>query len=66
MKQLLVCMLCTVNLWIVIDSEGKCIEIRDEQNTYRCTEFVMIDTGCWDENGETQMCAAQLEQRQHE
>lgn len=62
MKQLLVCMLCTVNLWIVIDSEGKCIEIRDEQSTYPCTEFIMIDTGCWDENGETQLCSAQWEQ----
>lgn len=62
MKQLFVCMLCTVNLWIIIDSEGKCIEIRDEQNTYPCTEFVMIDTGCWDENGDTQLCSAQWEQ----
>lgn len=58
MKQLFVCLLCTVNLWIVIDNEGKCIEIKDEQNTYPCTEKVMIDTGCWDEQLETQLCGA--------
>lgn len=63
MKQLLVCMLCTVNLWIVIDSDGNCVEIRDEQTAYPCAEAVKLDTGCWDENGETQLCAAQWEQK---
>jgi hypothetical protein len=52
-------MLCTVNLWIAIDSDGNCVEIRDEQTTYPCTDAVKLDTGCWDENGETQLCSAQ-------
>lgn len=62
MKQLVVCLLCTVNLWIVVDSEGKCIQIRDEQSTYPCTPFVMMDTGCWDSEGNTELCNASWEQ----
>lgn len=56
-------MLCTVNLWIIIDSDGNCVEIRDEQTTYPCTDAVKLDTGCWNENGETQLCSAQWEQK---
>jgi hypothetical protein len=62
-RLILTCMLCAVNLWIVIDSDGNCVEIRDEQTTYPCTDAVKLDTGCWDENGETQLCSAQWEQK---
>ena len=58
MKNIITCLLCAVNLWIFIDNEGKCIEIRDGQTAYPCAQYIMIDTGCWDENLETELCGA--------
>lgn len=62
MKYLITCLLCTVNLWIIIDNEGKCIEIRTNDNTFPCTKEIMIDTGCWDNDGNSELCNASWEQ----
>lgn len=35
-----------------------CLRIETKDNTYPCTEEVKVDTGCWDEDGNTQLCGA--------
>lgn len=52
------CILCTLLLQILVTSDGECIEIRTRDVVYPCTSEVMQDSGCWDENGETQLCGA--------
>jgi len=58
----LLCTLCLLNIKIFITPEGECVEIRANNSVYPCTDFIKIDTGCWDENQETQLCGASWEQ----
>jgi len=55
---IVVCMLCALNLTIYITKDGECVRIETNYNTYPCTEEVKLDTGCWDEEGNTQLCGA--------
>ena len=52
------CILCTLLLQILVTADGECIEIRTHDNVYPCTEEVKRATGCWDEDGHTQLCGA--------
>lgn len=61
MKPLLLvtfCTLCLLNLRIFITPDGECVRIETDDNAYPCTDEIKRDTGCWDENGETQLCGA--------
>jgi len=52
------CTLCLLTLHIFVTPDGECLRIETNDNTYPCTEEVKRDTGCWDENDETQLCGA--------
>ncbi len=61
MKPLLlvtVCSLCLLNITIFVTPDGECIEIHTKDSIYPCTDEIKRDTGCWDENGETELCGA--------
>lgn len=52
------CVLCTLLLQILVTSDGECIEIRTRDAVYPCTAEVMQDSGCWDAEGNSQLCGA--------
>ncbi len=52
------CILCLMALQIFVTPDGACVEIRTPDGTYPCTDEIKRDTGCWDENMDTQLCAA--------
>lgn len=52
------CTLCLLIIRIFVTHDGECLRIETRDNIYPCTEEVKVDTGCWDENGETQLCGA--------
>lgn len=52
------CLLCHFNVIILVDSDGECVEIRTDDNTFPCTDEVKADTGCWDDEGNSQLCGA--------
>lgn len=56
------CTLCLLNIKIFITPEGECVEIRENDNIYPCTDYIKQDTGCWDEEGNTELCGASWEQ----
>lgn len=56
------CTLCLLNITIFVTLHGECIEIHTPNNIYPCTDEIKQDTGCWDENNETQLCGASWEQ----
>ncbi len=49
---------CTLFLMIFVTAEGECLRIETNYGTYPCTEEVKRATGCWDEDGHTQLCGA--------
>lgn len=51
-------MLCALNLTIYITPDGECLRVETNYNDYPCTNEVKLDTGCWDEEGNTQLCGA--------
>ena len=52
------CTLCLFNLRIFITPDGECVRIETDDNAYPCTDEIKRDTGCWNENDETQLCSA--------
>ena len=56
------CTLCLLNIKIFIMPDGECVEVRTNDRVYPCTDFIKLDTGCWDEEGNTQLCGASWEQ----
>lgn len=52
------CFLCLLTLRIFVSSEGECLRIEADETEYPCTEEVMLDTGCWDASGQTELCNA--------
>jgi hypothetical protein len=55
---LVICTLCLVRIRILVTPNGECLEIQTDKAVYDCTEDVKIDTACWDEDGNTQLCGA--------
>ena len=49
---------CTLLLTILVNADGECLRIETNYGTYPCTEEVKRATGCWDEDGHTQLCGA--------
>ena len=56
---MLVCVLCLLNVQIFINAQGECLDIVADGNHYPCIKEVMIDTGCYDGEGNTELCNAQ-------
>ena len=56
---MLSCVLCLLNVQIFINAQGECLDIVADGNHYPCTQEVVIDTGCYDEEGNTELCNAQ-------
>lgn len=54
----LMCILCTLPLTIYLSPDGECICIETDHADYPCTPETMQDSGCWDEDGHTQLCGA--------
>lgn len=52
------CTLCSLTLSIFVTPDGECLSIETKDQIYPCTEEVKLDTGCWDEDGHTQLCGA--------
>lgn len=52
------CALCLLSVQIFTSPEGECLRIEVNSNSYPCTDEVKADTGCWDEEGNTQLCGA--------
>lgn len=52
------CTLCLLTIRIFVTPDGECLRIETRDNIYSCTEKVKVDTGCWDEDGNTQLCGA--------
>lgn len=55
---LFLCTLCLLTIHIYETRDGECLRIESKDRVYPCTDEVKVDTGCWDENGETQLCGA--------
>lgn len=53
-----ICTLCLLAIRIFVTPDGECLRIETNDNIYPCTEEVKVDTGCWDEDGNTQLCGA--------
>lgn len=53
-----ICTLCLLTIRIFITSDGECLRIETNNNVYPCTDEVKVDTGCWNEDGETLLCGA--------
>ena len=53
-----ICTLCLLTIRIFMTPDGECLRIETRDNIYPCTEEVKVDTGCWDEDGNTQLCGA--------
>jgi len=51
-------LLCTQICQIFIDSEGNCIEIISNGDSFSCDEYVKEQTDCWDTEGKSQLCNA--------
>ena len=59
----MVCILCLLRLEVFYNGEtGECIDIKDATTGehFECSEENQIDTGCWDEDGNTELCSATM------
>ena len=52
------CFLYLLVIRIFVTADGECLRIETNYGTYPCTEEVKRATGCWDEDGHTQLCGA--------
>lgn len=57
-QAVILCALCLQGVKILVTPDGECIEIRTKDIIYPCADEIKIDTGCWDEQGNTQLCGA--------
>lgn len=58
---LLICILCLFRIEIYINRDtGECLDILEvaSDRHHPCTDENKRDTGCWDEDGNTQLCDA--------
>ncbi|MBQ1265437.1 MAG: hypothetical protein IIY06_01535 [Proteobacteria bacterium] len=53
-----ICTLCLLAIRIFVTPDGECLRIETNDSIYPCTEEVKVDTGCWAEDGNTQLCGA--------
>lgn len=59
------CTLCLLTIRIFMTPDGECLRIEANNNIYPCTDEVKVDTGCWDEDGNTQLCIASWIEEAH-
>lgn len=63
LQALIICTLCLLNIQIFVTPGGECVEIRtDDGSSFPCTDYIKQDTGCFDEEGNGQLCGASWEQ----
>ena len=54
----MLCLFCTLPVMSILTHNGECVEIWINNHRYPCTDDVKAETGCWDDNGQTQLCDA--------
>lgn len=54
------CALCLLSLLIYVSPDGTCVAIVERASgvVHPCSEEIMRDTGCWDDEGRGQLCGA--------